>query len=78
MIAEALRRRGDAGILEPVFSQLLGIPFEPAVLEQARAFCDTVVARTDEQVLASMWSSADAMPSMPEIREPTLWLSRTV
>jgi putative hydrolase len=78
MIAEALRRRGDAGILEPVFSQLLGIPFEPAVLEEARAFCDAVVARTDEHVLGSMWSSADAMPSMPEIREPTLWLSRTV
>jgi putative hydrolase len=77
-IAEALRRRGDAGILEPVFSQLLGIPFEPSIVEDARTFCETVAAQADEPTLASMWSSAEAMPSMPEILEPTLWLSRTV
>jgi hypothetical protein len=25
-----------------------------------------------------MWESADAMPSLPEIDEPRLWLARTV
>jgi len=25
-----------------------------------------------------MWDSTDAMPSLPEISEPVLWLSRTV
>jgi hypothetical protein len=23
-----------------------------------------------------MWESADSLPSMPELEEPTLWLSR--
>ena len=77
-IREALRRRDDGAILDPVFGQLLGIPFDPSIVADARAFCETVVAQADDATLASMWSSADAMPSMPEIREPTLWLSRTV
>ena len=43
-----------------------------------RAFCDAVVAATDESTLARMWDDADALPSLPELEEPTLWLSRTV
>ena len=43
-----------------------------------RAFCDTVVELTDEATLARMWDSADALPSLPELDEPRLWLARTV
>jgi uncharacterized protein (DUF2342 family) len=28
--------------------------------------------------LARMWGSAEALPSLPEIEEPRLWLARTV
>ena len=37
-----------------------------------------VVEHTDEATLARMWESAEAMPSLPELDEPRLWLSRTV
>ena len=43
-----------------------------------RAFCDTVVSLTDEATLSRMWDSAEAMPSLPEVAEPRLWLARTV
>jgi uncharacterized protein (DUF2342 family) len=43
-----------------------------------RAFCDAVVELTDEATLARMWESAEAMPSLPEVEEPRLWLARTV
>jgi uncharacterized protein (DUF2342 family) len=37
-----------------------------------------VVQQTGEATLARMWESADAMPSLPELDEPRLWLARTV
>jgi uncharacterized protein (DUF2342 family) len=37
-----------------------------------------VVEQTDEATLTRMWESADAMPSLPELDEPRLWLARTV
>ncbi len=78
MIAEALRRHRESEETDPVFSRLLGIPVERAVAATGRAFCDAVVEGAGEAVLASMWREAEAMPSLPELDEPTLWLSRTV
>ncbi len=77
-ITEAMRRyrEGEAG--DPVFERLLGIEMKREQYEQGGAFCDTVVELTDEATLTRMWDSADAMPSLPEIEEPRLWLARTV
>lgn len=76
-IREAMRRyrEGEAG--DPVFERLLGIEMKRAQYVQGAAFCDTVVELTDEATLAIMWDSAEAMPSLPEIEEPRLWLART-
>jgi putative hydrolase len=77
-IEEAMRRyrEGEAG--DPVFERLLGVEMKREQYESGRAFCDTVVSLTDEATLARMWDSADAMPSLPEVAEPRLWLARTV
>ena len=77
-IEEAMRRyrEGEAG--DPVFERLLGVEMKRDQYEAGRAFCDTVVELTDEATLARMWASADAMPSLPEVAEPRLWLARTV
>jgi len=76
-IAEAMRRyrEGEAG--DPVFERLLGIEMKREQYRAGRAFCDTVVELTDETTLSKMWDSADAMPSLPEIEEPRLWLARS-
>lgn len=77
-IEEAMRRyrEGEAG--DPVFERLLGVEMKREQYEAGRAFCDTVVSLTDEATLSRMWESADAMPSLPEVAEPRLWLARTV
>ena len=70
------RSPGEAG--DPIFERLLGIEMKREQYERGRAFCDTVVEQTDEPTLARMWESAEALPSLPEIEEPRLWLARTV
>jgi putative hydrolase len=77
-IDEAMRRYREGEEGDPVFERLLGIDMKRAQYADGRAFCDTVVSLTDEATLARMWDSAEAMPSLPEIGEPRLWLARTV
>lgn len=77
-IEEAMRRHRDSETGDPVLQQLLGIEVRREHLEMGRDFCDRVARDTGEDVLARMWSSPDALPSMPEIEEPSLWMARTV
>lgn len=77
-IEEAMRRYREGEHGDPVFERLLGIDMKRAQYERGLAFCATVVEQTDEPTLARMWESADAMPSLPELEEPRLWLARVV
>jgi coenzyme F420 biosynthesis associated uncharacterized protein len=76
-IEEAMRRYRETERVDPVFERLLGIEVKREQYRLGRAFCDTVVSLTDEATLARMWDSADALPSMPELEEPRLWLARS-
>ncbi|HEX6262733.1 MAG TPA: zinc-dependent metalloprotease [Actinomycetota bacterium] len=71
-----LRRREDRSEHERMAERLLGFELTDEHLRLGRAFVERVVEATDERVLASMWESAESLPSMPELEEPTLWLSR--
>jgi putative hydrolase len=77
-ITEAMRRYREGEHGDPVFERLLGVDMKRGQYEQGRRFCDTVAELTDEATLARMWDDAEAMPSLPEIEEPRLWLARTV
>jgi putative hydrolase len=77
-IQEAMRRYREGESGDPVFERLLGVEMHRDQYAAGRAFCDTVAAQSDEATLAKMWDSTDSMPSLPEIGEPVLWLSRTV
>jgi len=77
-IEEAMRRYREEETSDPVFERLLGVEMKREQYVAGRAFCDTVVELTDEATLSRMWESADAMPSLPEVHEPRLWLTRTV
>jgi putative hydrolase len=77
-IDEAMRRYREGETGDPVFERLLGVEMKREQYVLGRSFCDTVVQLTDEQMLARMWDSAEAMPSLPELEEPRLWLARTV
>jgi len=75
-IDEAMRRYRETEQVDPVFERLLGIEVKREQYRLGRAFCDTVVELTEETTLARMWDSAEALPSMPELEEPRLWLAR--
>jgi len=77
-IEEAMRRYRESEQVDPVLQRLLGIEVKREQYRLGRAFCDAVVEATDEPTLARMWDSADALPSLPELQEPRLWLARTV
>jgi putative hydrolase len=77
-IDEAMRRYRESETGDPVFERLLGVEMKREQYRLGRRFCDAVVHATDEPTLARMWDSGEAMPSLPELEEPTLWLARTV
>jgi putative hydrolase len=77
-IAEAMRRHREDEAGDPVFERLLGVDMKREQYAMGRSFCDAVVEQTDEATLARMWESAEALPSLPELEEPRLWLARTV
>jgi len=76
-IEEAMHRYRETEETDPVLERLLGIEVKREQYRLGKAFCDTVVELTDEATLARMWDSAEAMPSLPEIEEPRLWLARS-
>jgi putative hydrolase len=76
-IDEAMRRYRESEHVDPVFERLLGIEVKREQYRMGRAFCDTVVQLTNEATLSRMWDSAEALPSMPELEEPRLWLARS-
>jgi putative hydrolase len=76
-IDEAMRRYRESERTDPVLERLVGIEVKREQYRLGRAFCDTVVELTDEATLSRMWSGADALPSLPELDEPRLWLARS-
>ncbi|MEP6758202.1 MAG: zinc-dependent metalloprotease [Actinomycetota bacterium] len=77
-IEEAMRRHREDEELDPIFARLLGVDVGREHVAAGRAFCETVVEMTDEATLSRMWDSSDALPGLAELREPRLWLARTV
>jgi putative hydrolase len=78
-IEEAMRRRHEGRSQEErAVERLLGIDMKLEQYRLGRSFCDRVAELTDERTLARLWESAEALPSMPELEEPTLWLARMV
>ena len=70
------RRRTQKGLPWRVLERLLGLELKMRQYEQGRRFCDVVVAEAGPGGLARAWSGPAALPSMEEIEQPRLWLSR--
>jgi putative hydrolase len=77
-IEEAMHRYREEEAGDAVFERLLGVEMKREQYEAGRRFCETVVELTDVATLTRMWDSPEAMPSLPEVAEPRLWLARTV
>ncbi|MDP8956664.1 MAG: zinc-dependent metalloprotease [Actinomycetota bacterium] len=75
-IEEAVRRHREGGVGDRALERLLGLEMKLEQYRLGREFCAGVAELTDEATLARMWESPEALPSMPEFEEPTLWLAR--
>jgi coenzyme F420 biosynthesis associated uncharacterized protein len=75
-IDEALRRHREGRPADRALERLLGLEMKLEQYRLGKEFCARVATLTDEATLARMWEAADALPSMPELEEPTLWLAR--
>jgi len=76
MIEEAMLRHRDGRHGDRALERLLGLEMKQDQYLLGEAFCATVKELTDEATLARMWDSAESLPSMPELEEPSLWLAR--
>ena len=76
-IDEAMRRQHEERSQEHrAAERLLGIELKEEQYRLGKAFAERVVELTDETILSRMWDGPEALPSMPEIEEPRLWLAR--
>ncbi len=75
-IEEALRRYREDRHGDQALERLLGLEMKREQYRLGGQFCAKVAELTDEATLARVWESPEALPSMPELEEPTLWLAR--
>ena len=70
------RRRAQRSAFERMVMAVTGLELKMRQYEVGEKFCDAVVDRADLAMLNRVWESADAMPSMDELRHPGRWISR--
>jgi uncharacterized protein (DUF2342 family) len=71
------RRRRERGWPWRILEKLLGLDMKMRQYEIGRSFCDEVVAQAGPSALTLAWSSAEMLPSMSELENPSAWLTRT-
>ncbi|HEY1358139.1 MAG TPA: zinc-dependent metalloprotease [Thermoleophilaceae bacterium] len=70
------RRRSSRSTPEKIIGRLLGMDLKMRQYEMGRAFCDEVAREGGVDVLNRVWSSADALPTLSELKRPSAWLAR--
>jgi coenzyme F420 biosynthesis associated uncharacterized protein len=76
-LREALERR--RAVRPPVlrfFERMLGLEMKLRQYETGKRFCDAVVEQAGVAGLNRAWSSAEALPTWPELEAPDSWLAR--
>ena len=77
-LREALdRRRREKPPAVKLLERLIGLELKMRQYELGRVFCDAVVERGGIEALNRVWSSPEALPTLPELEEPDAWLERT-
>jgi coenzyme F420 biosynthesis associated uncharacterized protein len=77
-LREALdRRRREKPPAVKLLERLIGLELKMRQYELGRSFCDAVVERGGVQTLNRVWSSPEALPTLPELEAPDAWIERT-
>ena len=75
-IRRAFEARRDRGGWAAVVGKLIGTDLKLAQYREGAAFCRTVIDEAGVDGLNAAWSSAELLPSLPELRDPQRWLAR--
>ncbi len=76
-LREALdRRRQSQSGLSRLLAKLLGLELKLRQYEQGKYFCDVLVQRAGTGALVHLFSEAEALPTLAELRDPPSWLRR--
>ena len=70
------QRREQSSLVQKIIGNAIGLEMKLRQYELGQQFCDTVVASEGHGALARLWTDPDRFPTMEELREPQLWLSR--
>ena len=70
------RRRSQRTLLERLILTITGLELKMRQYEVGERFCTAVADRAGITALNRVWSSAEAMPTLAEVRKPELWLAR--
>ncbi len=72
------RRRKSQSGLSRLVAKLLGLELKLRQYEQGKFFCDEIVRERGTEALRHLWSSPDVLPTLPELRNPSAWVERTM
>ena len=70
------RRRATQGALEKTFALLLGLELKPRLLRESAKMWQTVFDQLGTAGQDALWSHPDQLPSVEEIQDPSILLSR--
>jgi coenzyme F420 biosynthesis associated uncharacterized protein len=74
---DRFERRGERrGALERAILRLSGLDLKLEQYAAGERFVDAVIARRDRAFMNRVWESADRLPTMAEIRDPSAWVAR--
>jgi coenzyme F420 biosynthesis associated uncharacterized protein len=69
-------RRDSAGGLTKVIQQMLGIDAKMKQYKEGEEFVEAVERAGGPELFARVWEEPGHLPSLDEVRDPALWLSR--
>jgi coenzyme F420 biosynthesis associated uncharacterized protein len=72
------RRRQDRSQIERLFARLTGLDLKYEQYRLGEEFIDQIVAERGHDVAKRIWDNPANLPTMEEIRQPSLWLARVV
>ena len=71
------RRRRSQSALSRLVARLLGLELKLRQYEQGKQFCDVIVRDGGLEALQHVFSEPEALPTLPELRDPAAWIART-
>ena len=70
------RRREQTNMLQRIINQALGLEMKLRQYELGQKFCEEVARREGDAGIAYLWTDAEHLPTLEELREPRRWLER--